>query len=179
MVPLPATRWSHHWQEPVPSSWQNRTSGGPMSVAADRSWVDQFALTLAMLVRMTVQIAVRMDDALAAQVKAAADDTGTNLSEWVRAAPQHQAALATSVRARAEDAQPRTPIRTARRPPGSSASTWSAKTVARQSLAWTASQAPPPQLAEQRCPRVPTSRGRPSGSGCPVRFRSRARWMRW
>jgi hypothetical protein len=49
---------------------------------------------------MTVQIAVRLDDALAAQVKAAADDAGTNLSEWVRAALQHQALLAKSMQAR-------------------------------------------------------------------------------
>jgi hypothetical protein len=52
---------------------------------------------------MTVQIAVRLDDALAAQVKAAADDAGTNLSEWVRAALQRQALLAKSMRARAEE----------------------------------------------------------------------------
>ena len=55
---------------------------------------------------MTVQIAVRLDDELAAQVKAAAEEAGTNLSEWVRFALQRQALLAKSMRARAaEDAR--------------------------------------------------------------------------
>lgn len=52
---------------------------------------------------MTVQIAVKLDDGLAEQVKAAAADAGTNLSEWVRAALQHQALVAKSMRARAEE----------------------------------------------------------------------------
>ena len=38
---------------------------------------------------MTVQIAVKLDDGLAEQIKAAAADAGTNLSEWVRTALQH------------------------------------------------------------------------------------------
>lgn len=50
-----------------------------------------------------MQIAVKLDDGLAEQVKAAAADAGTNLSEWVRAALQHQALVAKSMRARAEE----------------------------------------------------------------------------
>ena len=53
--------------------------------------------------RMTVQIAVKLDDGLAEQVKAAAADAGTNLSEWVRTALQRQAAVAKAIRARAEE----------------------------------------------------------------------------
>lgn len=57
---------------------------------------------------MTVQIAVRLDDALAEDVRAAAAAAGTNLSDWVRTAIRRQAALATALRARAEeDARPR------------------------------------------------------------------------
>lgn len=52
---------------------------------------------------MTVQIAVRLDDGLAEQVKAAAADAGTNLSEWVRTALLRQAAIAKAMRARAEE----------------------------------------------------------------------------
>ncbi|MGH3718504.1 MAG: hypothetical protein ACRDRI_06595 [Pseudonocardiaceae bacterium] len=52
---------------------------------------------------MTVQIAVKLDDGLAEQVRAAAADAGTNLSEWVRAALQHQALVAKSMRARGEE----------------------------------------------------------------------------
>jgi hypothetical protein len=52
---------------------------------------------------MTVQIAVKLDDGLAEQVRAAAADAGTNLSESVRAALQHQALVAKSMRARAEE----------------------------------------------------------------------------
>ena len=52
---------------------------------------------------MTVQIAVKLDDGLAEQVKAAAADAGTNLSEWVRTALQRQAAVAKAIRARAEE----------------------------------------------------------------------------
>jgi hypothetical protein len=52
---------------------------------------------------MTVQLAVKLDDGLAEQVKAAAADAGTNLSEWVRTALQHQALVAKSMRARAEE----------------------------------------------------------------------------
>lgn len=52
---------------------------------------------------MTVQIAVRLDDGLAEQVRAAAAADGTNLSEWVRAALQHQALVAKSLRARTEE----------------------------------------------------------------------------
>lgn len=52
---------------------------------------------------MTVQIAVKLDDGLAEQVKAAAADAGTNLSEWIRAALQHQALVAKAMRARAEE----------------------------------------------------------------------------
>ncbi|HEY0812204.1 MAG TPA: hypothetical protein VGE11_02905 [Pseudonocardia sp.] len=52
---------------------------------------------------MTVQIAVKLDDDLAEQVKAAAAGAGTNLSEWVRTVLQHQVAVAKAVRARAEE----------------------------------------------------------------------------
>ena len=60
---------------------------------------------------MTVQIAVKLDDGLAEQVKAAAADAGTNLSEWVRTALQRQAAVAKAIRARAEE-DARTPLYT-------------------------------------------------------------------
>lgn len=60
---------------------------------------------------MTVQIAVKLDDRLAEQVKAAAADAGTNLSEWVRNALQRQAAVAKAIRARAEE-DARTPLYT-------------------------------------------------------------------
>jgi hypothetical protein len=53
--------------------------------------------------RMTVQIAIRLDDALAENARAAAAAAGTNLSEWVRSAIRHQAALAVALRARAEE----------------------------------------------------------------------------
>ena len=52
---------------------------------------------------MTVQIAVKLDDNLAEQVRAAAADAGTNLSEWVRTALARQAALAKAMWARAEE----------------------------------------------------------------------------
>ena len=52
---------------------------------------------------MTVQIAVKLDDGLAEQVRAAAADAGTNLSEWVRGALQREAARAKALRARAEE----------------------------------------------------------------------------
>ncbi len=52
---------------------------------------------------MTVQIAVKLDDGLAEQVKVAAADAGTTLSEWVRTALQRQAAAAKAIRARAEE----------------------------------------------------------------------------
>jgi len=56
---------------------------------------------------MTVQIAVRLDDALAEDVRAAAAATGISLSDWVRTAIRRQVALATALRARAEeDAHP-------------------------------------------------------------------------
>ncbi|HEY3690973.1 MAG: hypothetical protein QOH09_4820 [Pseudonocardiales bacterium] len=61
---------------------------------------------------MTVQIAVKLDDGLAEQVKAAAEDAGTNLSEWVRSALQYQAAVAKARRARAEE-DARGPVYTA------------------------------------------------------------------
>jgi hypothetical protein len=52
---------------------------------------------------MTVQIAVKLDDCLAEQIKAAAADAGTSLSEWIRAALRHQALVAKAMRARAEE----------------------------------------------------------------------------
>jgi hypothetical protein len=52
---------------------------------------------------MPVQIAIRLDDALAAKARAAANAAGTNLSEWIRSAIRQQAALATALRARAEE----------------------------------------------------------------------------
>jgi hypothetical protein len=52
---------------------------------------------------MTVQIAVRLDDTLAENARAAAAAAGTNLSEWIRTAIRQQAALATARRARAEE----------------------------------------------------------------------------
>jgi hypothetical protein len=52
---------------------------------------------------MAVQIAIRLDDALAENARAAAVAAGTNLSEWVRSAIRQQAALATALRARAEE----------------------------------------------------------------------------
>ena len=58
-------------------------------------------LTICHALGMTVQIA--LDDGLAEQVRVAAADAGTNLSEWVRAALQYQAAVAKARRARAEE----------------------------------------------------------------------------
>jgi hypothetical protein len=56
---------------------------------------------------MTVQIAIRLDDGLAEDVRSAAAAAGTNLSEWVRTALTRQVALARAMRARAEeDARP-------------------------------------------------------------------------
>ncbi len=52
---------------------------------------------------MTVQIAVRLDDALAQNARAAATAAGTNLSEWIRSAIRQQAALAIALRARVEE----------------------------------------------------------------------------
>lgn len=52
---------------------------------------------------MTVQIAVKLDDRLAEQVRSAAADAGTNLSDWVRAALRYQALVAKSMRARVEE----------------------------------------------------------------------------
>ena len=60
---------------------------------------------------MTVQIAVRLDDGLAEQIRVAAAEAGTNLSEWVRTALQQQAALAKARRARAEE-DARAPLHT-------------------------------------------------------------------
>ena len=52
---------------------------------------------------MPVQIAIRLDDTLAANARAAATAAGTNLSEWIRSAIRQQAALDTALRARAEE----------------------------------------------------------------------------
>lgn len=52
---------------------------------------------------MTVQIALRLDDELAASARTAATETGTNLSEWIRRAIRREAAAATALRARAEE----------------------------------------------------------------------------
>lgn len=52
---------------------------------------------------MTVQIALRLDDRLAQAARAAASESGTNLSEWIRRAIRHEAALAAARRARGEE----------------------------------------------------------------------------
>jgi hypothetical protein len=52
---------------------------------------------------MTVQIALRLDDALAAEARAAAVAAGTTLSDWVRAAMRREVAASTALRARAEE----------------------------------------------------------------------------
>jgi hypothetical protein len=52
---------------------------------------------------MTVQIALRLDDALAADARAAAEDAGTNLSEWMRRAIKSEADQAKYRRALAEE----------------------------------------------------------------------------
>ncbi|MGH3851304.1 MAG: hypothetical protein ACRDRT_16715 [Pseudonocardiaceae bacterium] len=52
---------------------------------------------------MTVQIALRLDSGLAESARAAAADTGTNLSEWIRWTIRREAAAATARRARAEE----------------------------------------------------------------------------
>lgn len=49
---------------------------------------------------VTEQIAIRLDDGLAENARAAA---GTTLSDWVRSAIRRQVALATALRARAEE----------------------------------------------------------------------------
>lgn len=56
---------------------------------------------------MTVQIAIRLDDGLADDVRRAAAEAGINLSEWVRTALARQVATARALQARAEeDARP-------------------------------------------------------------------------
>lgn len=51
--------------------------------------------------------APQLDDTLAENARAAATAAGTTLSEWIRTAIRQQAALATAMRARAEeDARP-------------------------------------------------------------------------
>jgi antitoxin component of RelBE/YafQ-DinJ toxin-antitoxin module len=53
--------------------------------------------------RMSVQISLRLDDTVAEAARAAASAAGTTLSDWVRGAIRRQAALATALRARAEE----------------------------------------------------------------------------
>lgn len=60
-------------------------------------------IALCILPPMTVQIALRLDDELAESARVAAAADGTNLSEWIRRAIRRQAALATALRARAEE----------------------------------------------------------------------------
>ena len=52
---------------------------------------------------MTVQIALRLEPGLAESARAAAADTGTTLSEWIRRTIRREAAAATARRARAEE----------------------------------------------------------------------------
>jgi antitoxin component of RelBE/YafQ-DinJ toxin-antitoxin module len=52
---------------------------------------------------VTEQIAIRLDDGLAENARAAAAAAGTTLSDWVRSAIRQQVALATALRARAEE----------------------------------------------------------------------------
>ena len=52
---------------------------------------------------MTMQIAVKLDDRLAEEVRAAADESGKNLSEWIRATLAHQVVVLRAQRARAEE----------------------------------------------------------------------------
>ena len=61
---------------------------------------------------MTVQIALRLDECLAASARAAAAADGTTVSEWIREAIRKEAALATALRARAEE-DARSPLYTA------------------------------------------------------------------
>lgn len=60
-------------------------------------------LTICHAAGMTVQIAVKLDDKLGEEIRAAAADAGTSLSEWVRSVLKHQAAAAKARRARAEE----------------------------------------------------------------------------
>lgn len=52
---------------------------------------------------MANQITIRLDDALDETARAAATDAGVTLTSWVRAAIARQAALATALRARAQE----------------------------------------------------------------------------
>jgi hypothetical protein len=52
---------------------------------------------------MTVQIALRLDDELAAEARASAAASGTTLSDWVRSAMRRQASADAALRARAEE----------------------------------------------------------------------------
>ena len=52
---------------------------------------------------MTVQIALRLEPGLAESARAAAADTGTTLSEWIRRTIRREAAAATARRARVEE----------------------------------------------------------------------------
>jgi antitoxin component of RelBE/YafQ-DinJ toxin-antitoxin module len=60
---------------------------------------------------MSVQIALRLDDELAAEARAYAAASGTTLSEWVRSALRRQALADAALRARAEE-DGRPPLRT-------------------------------------------------------------------
>jgi hypothetical protein len=87
---------------PTPSIGFTEETPGCSPGSAPRARLT-LCLTICHAVRMTVQIAVKLDDGLAEQIRAAAADAGTNLSDWVRAALQHQALVAKSMRARAEE----------------------------------------------------------------------------
>lgn len=61
---------------------------------------------------MVVHITVKLDDRVAAQVKAEAADAGMSLSDWIRAALRQQVLAAKAKRARAEE-DDRVPVCTA------------------------------------------------------------------
>lgn len=83
---------------------ERRLPPGPsVEVRALRTASRSCARRLRYSARMTVQIALRLEPGLAESARAAAADTGTNLSEWIRRVIRREAAAATALRARAEE----------------------------------------------------------------------------
>lgn len=86
-----------------PPAWQTRLPPPPiMRIATGRA---RCAARMSRwdATEVTEQIAVRLDDGLAENARAAAAAAGTTLSDWVRSALRRQVALATALRARAEE----------------------------------------------------------------------------
>ena len=87
------------WQLPISESGLFRS---PVSCRA--FGVCGFPSTSTLLIYPSrTPVSCKLDDGLAEQVKAAAADAGTNLSDWIRAVLRHQALVAKARRAREEE----------------------------------------------------------------------------